>query len=449
MRSRRYTIEVDSALIGAEITTLPVLSAIKDSLYTYQVAAAGYPRPNFLLQSPPIGMSINSVSGLIQWIPDTIGSFDVIVKAINQEEDTQTFSIEVVDTPFPPSISSRPNTTAFVGSEYTYRVTASGTPRPSFALVDGPGEMIINQGTGLISWTPEAVDTVSVTVRAFNEVGFDEQSFLLIVNNPTVVPQITSQAITNAVVGEEYRYQLMATGNPGPSFALTVSPSGMNIDSAGLIQWTPASSGNFGVEVEASNLEGADSQSFTITVTEALSLPSIISTPGQMGVVGELYRYEVLVVGNPTPEISLQVFPEGMTLTVNLIEWTPTEAGSYPVTVVAQNAVSSDTLMYTISVEELALPQFTIERSQPFGDPTLTSSYRLVSIPGNVNIALASTLDGSYPDDWKAFLDNGSESSDPDDYLVSFNESGAFFLQRRQRLLAAEQESVASEPAGS
>ena len=79
------------------------------------------------------------------------------------------------------------------------------------------------------------------------------------------VPTIISTPLTAATVGAVYTYDVDATGNPVPTYTLTVAPAGMTIDGVtGLISWTPTATGTFDVTVEASNTEGTDSQTFTI-----------------------------------------------------------------------------------------------------------------------------------------------------------------------------------------
>jgi lysophospholipase L1-like esterase len=88
-------------------------------------------------------------------------------------------------------------------------------------------------------------------------------------------PTITSDPVTEAFVGVLYSYDVEATGYPGPTYALTENPAGMTIDEdTGLISWTPSSTGDYDVTVEASNSEGTDDQSFTIGVGEAPLCPA-------------------------------------------------------------------------------------------------------------------------------------------------------------------------------
>ncbi len=83
-------------------------------------------------------------------------------------------------------------------------------------------------------------------------------------------PAITSTAVTTAQVGQNYTYDVNASGNPAPTYTLVISPTGMQINAtSGLITWSPAQLGDFSVVIEAANTAGAVRQSFTVKVTEA------------------------------------------------------------------------------------------------------------------------------------------------------------------------------------
>jgi len=75
-------------------------------------------------------------------------------------------------------------TQASVGCLYTYDVDASGNPPPTYTLTTKPTGMTIDENTGLISWTPEAIGDYDVVVEAHNSEGVDPQSFVLSVSEP-------------------------------------------------------------------------------------------------------------------------------------------------------------------------------------------------------------------------------------------------------------------------
>lgn len=63
-----------------------------------------------------------------------------------------------------------------------------------------------------------------------------------------------------------------------------------------------------------------------------------------------------------------------------------------------------------------------MERSIPFDDPSLVSSYRMVGLPGNNNIPVAAIMNGKARSDWTAFWDDGSDEN----YLIEYTESDMF-----------------------
>lgn len=92
---------------------------------------------------------------------------------------------------------------------------------------------------------------------------------------PFIAPMIVSEAVTTGATGAPYTYDVNATAYPAATYSLTTAPEGMSIDQmTGMITWTPTAGGDFPVVVQASNQAGATTQSFTVSIPEALaSLP--------------------------------------------------------------------------------------------------------------------------------------------------------------------------------
>ncbi len=99
-------------------------------------------------------------------------------------------------------------------------------------------------------------------------------------------PIIESDPITTAKEGAVYTYDVEAT-DPNEdtlTYSLTISPTGMTINpTTGVITWTPTEDqvGENEVVVEVSDGNRSATQSFTITVDEAL-LTSIVVLPATM-----------------------------------------------------------------------------------------------------------------------------------------------------------------------
>ena len=89
---------------------------------------------------------------------------------------------------------------------------------------------------------------------------------------PTTAPQITSTPRLTTVVGQPYLYDCDATvdasGSAPLTFALTsAGPTGFSVSPAGLVSWTPGSTGTFPVQITASSGTPPDDiQNFNVTV---------------------------------------------------------------------------------------------------------------------------------------------------------------------------------------
>jgi hypothetical protein len=81
------------------IISSPRTGALEGNLYTYNVEAivkAGDPTPVYRLITCPKAMTIDPVSGLIQWFAESVGDFDVSVEAANLAgRDIQSFTLRV------------------------------------------------------------------------------------------------------------------------------------------------------------------------------------------------------------------------------------------------------------------------------------------------------------------------------------------------------------------
>lgn len=81
--------------------------------------------------------------------------------------------------------------------------------------------------------------------------------------------QITSQPITDGLVGEQYTYQV-TTNEPNTAYGVD-GPTGMTISTQGEITWNPSSTGTYDVTVQATNQSNTSdntTQSYTLTIRD-------------------------------------------------------------------------------------------------------------------------------------------------------------------------------------
>jgi len=194
--------------------------------------------------------------------------------------------------------------------------------------------------------------------------------FLAPVNH---APVITSTPITTATVGELYIYDVEATDPDDDTLicSLTTCPRCMTIDcETGVINWIPTAVKNksHDVTVKVSDGELYDTQSFSITVSEAPSVnpptlsnhaPVITSTPITSVLVDELYTYDVKATDsdNDILTYSLATNPIGMTIdsVTGEISWAPisSQIGDNNVTVEVSDGEKSTSQSFIITVYDI------------------------------------------------------------------------------------------------
>ncbi len=392
------------------ITSTPVTTATENAPYAYDVEATDLDAEDLLTYSLdvfPTGLTINSVTGLIDWTPDAtqVGDNNVTVRAVDTGGlfDTQSFVITVINVNDAPSITSVPVTTANENVPYIYNVASTDLDVGdilTYSLDVSPTGMNVDPATGQILWIADTtqIGDNSVTVRVTDIDGlFDTQSFIVTVINVNDAPSITSAPVTTATENIAYVYDVEATDPDAGdilTYFLDVFPAGMTIDPVtGLIAWTPSPNqvSNNSVTVHVEDIEGlVDIQSFVVFVINVNDPPSITSAPVTIATENVVYVYDVdaIDLDGALLTYSLDVFPPGMTIDsdTGLILWLPetTQVGDNNVTVrVSDSGGLFDTQSYVVSVVNIN------------DAPSITSA---AVIAATENVAYAYDVDVTDPD---------------------------------------------------
>lgn len=213
--TQNFTITVKG--YAPTITTEPPLDATLGSTYTYNVDATGVPDPWFTFSKAPAGMTIDSATGLVTWLPNNVGpvitevgDYDVKVVAKNPDMTIQNFTVTVKGVPAR-IVSTAPIDPVDTGEVYVYDLNAVGKPLPEFALLEAPAGMTINAENGLITWTPTEYGVYNVIAEARNIVeapdvaAVDTEEFTVVVELPTGVDDGSGAVIpTRVELGNNY-----------------------------------------------------------------------------------------------------------------------------------------------------------------------------------------------------------------------------------------------------
>ena len=225
--SQRFHLQVVSELPNQPpfFTTTPPLTGLADESWVYLAEAIDpeLDEINFILDSAPVGMSVDASTGEVTWIPDSGGEYPVTLLAIDSYGATasQDFVIEVRGVNSPPLLTANPPTTVFQGEMYGALFVASDPDGDdlSFEVVSGPAGMIIHSEIGWLSWDTQGVEpgSYAATVRVDDGWGgVDSWSFTV-----TVVadeePPVVSIGIDRqpACPGEPVTVCVQASDNVG------------------------------------------------------------------------------------------------------------------------------------------------------------------------------------------------------------------------------------------
>ena len=175
-------------------------------------------------------------------------------------------------------------------------------------------------------------------------------------------------------VGQPVAYQIAAS--PGPvTYQVSGLPAGWNFNSSnGVISGTPPVAGTIIITLSATQSPHTLLALLTIDVVTAPVISSLLNVVGSTSGLS----YAIQATENPT-SYGASGLPPGVTLVGNNFSGTPTQAGTYPVTITATNAIGTGTA--TLNLQVLATA------------PTPTQEYLALHSFGNGTVA----NEGSFP----------------------------------------------------
>ncbi|WP_176745252.1 putative Ig domain-containing protein, partial [Staphylococcus sp. HMSC064E11] len=284
----------------------------------------------------------NTISGT----PSEVGSYDIIVTTTdeNGNSETTTFTIDVEDTT-KPTVEDIADQTQEINTEIEpIKIEARDNSGQAVTnKVDGlPDGVTFDEATNTISGTPSEVGSYDITVTTTDESGnATETTFTIDVEDTTkpTVEDITDQ--TQEVNTEITPIKIEARDNSGQTVTNKVDglPDGVTFDEAtNTISGTPSEVGSYTVTVtttdESSN---ATETTFTIDV-EDTTKPTVEDIADQTQEVNtEITPIKIEATDNSGQAVTNKVdgLPDGVTFdeATNTISGTPSEVGSYDITV--------------------------------------------------------------------------------------------------------------------
>ncbi len=356
-----FDVTVRGSNLPPVIASIPNTIGMTGRVYTYTIRASDPEggQLTYTLLSSSGDMTIDS-SGVVRWTPTAgeLGQANIAIRVADEQGATtdQTYSI-AVSAALPnqsPNITSQPLLIATVDREYRYQVTATDPEGTSvrFAFLEVPNGMVINENTGLITWTSNLAGIGRVTVLVSDlDGGESEQSFEVTVRESNLPPTINSSPITTVSAGETYRYNLNAVDpNSDPlTYSVTSGPSRLVIDSFGRITWPTnlADTGSQHVKVTVADDSGATTvQEYDIVLALDTESPKArIQVSSNPIALGEVLDLLVTATDNMRVE-SLDATFDGKPISLDSrgrASLTMTKAGTIQIIAIAKDAVGNST----------------------------------------------------------------------------------------------------------
>ena len=308
-----WYLKVVDANTSPTITSVPVITAMEDALYSYQVAAEdsagetaeGDPLQDELtysLTEAPAGMTISD-TGLIQWTPAENGASSysenvTVIVADGGENDveaaTQSFTVTVTPVNDSPVLSGTPTSFVQLGNSYSYQLEVADADDANngndltFNLVTAPSGMTVSD-IGLVDWTPAVaagVYNVSVSVVDGGEDGAIPATLAWTIEvrgGDNIAPVIDQGETSVLAMAEDSvgRVTFTASDVNGDTLNWIISPDAGNgaatVSDSGEVTYIPDlnynGSDSFTVQVSDGDL--TDSIVVNVTVNSVNDLPVI------------------------------------------------------------------------------------------------------------------------------------------------------------------------------
>jgi len=232
----------------------------------------------------------------------------------------------------------------------------------------------------------------------------------------SAAPAITSVSSTTFAVGTAGIFTVTTTGAPTPSLSEGGAlPTGVTFVDKGngtaTLSGTAASgtAGSYPITITASNSAGTANQSFTLTVNNGSTAPTITSASSTIFIVGTAESFTVTTNGTPTPTLSeTGALPIGVTFVDNgngtgTLNGTAASgtAGSYSITITASNSAGTANQSFTLTVNQA--PAITSSNNTTFTVGTVGSFVITTTGMPTPSLSESGTLPGGV-----SFTNNGN-----------------------------------------
>jgi hypothetical protein len=312
----------------------------------------------------PAGLTLNPATGVISGTPTQTGNFPVTLTATDANGCTGTSSTYTIVIGCQTITVNNPsNANGIAGSSFSETFTQTngiGTIAWSIASGTLPAGLTLNPATGVVSGTPTQTGSFPITVTATdaNSCSGTSATYTIVIGCQTLT--VTNPSNANGTAGSPFSETFTQAGGIGTitwSLASGTLPAGLTLNpSTGVVSGTPTQTGSFPITVTATDANSCTGTSATYTIAIGCQTITVTNPSNATGPAGSPFSEtftQTGAIGTATFTLASGTLPTGLTLAPNgVLSGTPTQGGSFPITVTVTdaNSCTGTSATYTIVI---------------------------------------------------------------------------------------------------
>ena len=426
--SRGYTLVINCQTISILPATIPAGTA--GSAYSQSFTANNGVGTVTFSQNGKLPAGISFTGAALSGTPTQTGSFPISITAHDANNCSTTRNYTLVINCQTITVNPATISAATAGAAYSQAFTQTGGIGTTAFSLTGTLPSGLTFSAGMLSGTPTQTGSFPITVAATDANGCSgSRNYTLIVNCQSIT--VNPATISSGTANSAYSQGFTQNGGIGTvNFSLTGAlPSGLTFAGA-MLSGMPTQTGSFPITVTATDTNGCSgSRSYTLVINCQGFTINPASLPA--GAIGMGYNQTLTQtggVGGVTYNLT-GTLPNGITFVGATFSGTPTQPGSFPVTVTATDSnscTSSRNYTLVINCQAITVNPTTIATgtvgavySQSFtqtGGIGTTTLSLLGTLPTGLTFAAGSlsgtpTQTGSFPITVTATDSNGCTGS--------------------------------------